>query len=101
MARQPQRIFSAEFKHEAVNLVLETSRPIAEVARELNMHPNTLGKWVKQRQREHDKTPVVSSAGLSVDERARLRELERENRELKRETEFLKKCAAYFARDPQ
>ena len=101
VARQPQRIFSAEFKDEAVNLVLETSRPIAQVARELGLHANTLGKWVNQRRREHVRTPVVSSAGLSVDERARLRELDRQVRELQRENEFLKKCAAYFARDPR
>lgn len=92
-----RRNFSPEFKEEAVKLVIETSRPIAQVARELGIHEGTLGNWVNAYRREHadDEPP------LSVSERARLRELEREARELRMENEFLKKAAAYFAKDPR
>lgn len=92
---QQRRKFSPEFKDEAVKLVIETSRPIAEVARELNVNETTLGSWVTAyRERHADDEPP-----LAVSERARLRELERENRELRLQAEFLKKAAAYFASD--
>lgn len=97
MAGQNRKRFTPEFREEAVKMVIETSRPIAQVARELNLNEGTLGNWVNQYRRQHaDKEPP-----LTVDERARLRELERENRELRMETEFLKKAAAYFAQDPR
>jgi transposase-like protein len=92
---QKRRKFSPEFREEAVKLVIETDRPIAQVARELGIGEGTLGKWVNDYRREHaDEEPPAT-----VNERARLRELERENRELRMENEFLKKAAAYFAQD--
>ena len=89
--------FSPEFRDEAVKPVSEGSRPIAQVARELGINEGTLGNWVNQYRRDHagDEPP------LDVSERARLREAERELRELRMENEFLKKAAAYFARDPR
>jgi transposase-like protein len=86
-----RRKFSPEFKEEAAKMVVETSRPIAHVARELNINETTLGNWVKEYREMHaDDEPA-----LPVSERARLRELERENRELKMKVEFLSKAAAY------
>ncbi|MBK5223628.1 MAG: transposase [Acidimicrobiia bacterium] len=41
--------FSATFKDEAVKMVIDGSRPIAEVARELSINPGTLGNWVDKR----------------------------------------------------
>lgn len=78
-----------------MKLVIETSRPVAQVAKELGVHEATLGNWVNAYRREH----ATDEPPLSVSERARLRELEREARELRMENEFLKKAAAYFARD--
>jgi hypothetical protein len=43
-----RRKFSPEFKEEAAKMVVETSRPIAHVARELNINETTLGNWVKE-----------------------------------------------------
>ena len=97
MAGQNRKRFTPEFREEAVKMVIETSRPIAQVARELSLNEGTLGNWVNRYRKQHaDEEPP-----LTVDERARLRELERENRELRMETEFLKKAAAYFAQDPR
>jgi transposase-like protein len=76
-------------------LVIETSRPIAQVARELGLNEGTLGNWVNHYRVEH----TEEEPPLTVEERARLREAERELRELRMENEFLKKAAAYFARD--
>jgi transposase len=92
---QHRRTFSPEFKEEAVKAALDTSRPVAQVAKELGVHETTLGSWVNAYRRVHagDESP------LTVSERARLRELERETRELRMENDFLKKAAAYFAKD--
>jgi transposase len=80
-----------------VRLVLATSRPVAHVAKELGINEGTLGSWVNAYKRENaDQEPP-----LTLDERARLREQEREIRELRMENEFLKKAAAYFAKDPR
>ena len=92
---RPKKSFSPEFKDEAVKMVIETSRPIARVAKELGINEGTLGNWVSIYRREH----AGEEPPLTVNERARLRELERETREQKMELEFLKKAAAYFARD--
>jgi transposase-like protein len=96
MSRQ-YRKFSPEFKEDAVRLVIDGSRPIAQVARELGINEGTLGNWVNTYRKEH----AADEAPLDVSERARLREAERELRELRMENEFLKKAAAYFARDPR
>jgi transposase-like protein len=87
--------FSPEFREEAVKMVVETSRPIARVARELGINEGTLGNWVNTYRRDH----AGEEPPLTISERARLRELEREARELKMENDFLKKAAAYFARE--
>ena len=94
---QHRRKFSPEFKEEAVKAAIETSRPIAQVAKELGIHEATLGNWVNAYRREH----AGAELPLSVSERARLREAERELRELKQKVAFLEKVAAYFAKDHQ
>jgi transposase len=96
LARQ-KKSYSPEYREEAARLVLETSRPIAQVARELGVNPYTLNNWVNAYRRAHSQEDVETP--LTVSERARLRELEREARELRMENEFLKKAAAYFAKD--
>lgn len=90
------RKFTPEYRQEAVRMVIESTRPIAAVARDLGINEGTLGNWVATYRREH---PV--SEELGVQDRTRLRALERENRELKLQNEFLKKAAAYFAREQQ
>jgi transposase-like protein len=87
------RKFTPEFREEAARMVVETSRPIADVARELGINETSLGNWVRAYRENHagDEPP------LQVSERARLRELERENRELRMKADFLSKAAAYFA----
>lgn len=89
--------FSPEFRDEAVRLVIDSSQPIAKVARELSVNEGTLGNWVNQYRAEHaDDEPPLTPA-----ERIQLAEAQREVRELRMENEFLKKAAAYFARDPR
>ncbi len=94
MARQ-KRTYSQEYRDEAVKMVIETSRPIAVVARELGLLEGTLGNWVNAYRKSHP----VEEQPLALPDRARLKELERENRELRLQNEFLKKAAAFFAQD--
>ena len=91
------KTYSPEFREEAARMVVETSRAIADVARELGISETSLGNWVRAYREKHaeDEPP------LRISERARLRELERKNRELEMECAFLKKAAAYFAREPR
>jgi len=91
------RKFSPEFREEAARMVVDTSRPIADVARELGINETSLGNWVRAYREKH----AGDEPQLQLPERARLRELERRNRELEMENAFLKKAAAYFAREPR
>ena len=75
--------FTDEYRVEAVKMVIESGRPIADIARELGINEGTLGNWVNKCRREH---PV--SEEFNISERAGLKELERENRELRMEQEF-------------
>lgn len=90
------RKFTPEYREEAVKQVVEGERSIADVARSLGISAGTLGNWVAKYREAH---PV--SEELSLPDRVRLRELEREARELRLEVAFLKKAAAYFAREEQ
>jgi transposase-like protein len=87
--------YSPEFREEAAKMVVEGSRAIAQVAREYGLSETTLGNWV----RAYRETHASDEPPLELSERARLRELERQNRELEMENTFLKKAAAYFARE--
>lgn len=89
-----RRKFSPQFKAEAVQMVLETGKPIAEVARDLGIVEGTLGNWVNTWRRENAKP----EPDLSPMERVRVKEMEDEIRRLRMENEFLKKAAAFFAR---
>jgi transposase-like protein len=87
--------FTPEFREETAKLIVEYGRVIADVAREIGAGETTVGNWVKAYREKHagDEPP------LELSERARLRELERRNRELEMEAAFLRKAAAYFARE--
>jgi len=86
--------FTSEFRAAAVKEVIDRSRPIVDVARELGIADQTLGDWVKK----YRQARIVTDPELSIPDLARLKELERENRELKLENEFLGKSAAFFAK---
>jgi transposase len=89
------RKFSPEFREEAARMVVESSRAIADVGREIGVNETSLGNWVRAYREKH----AADEPPLQLSERARLRELERQNREMEMELIFLKKAAAYFARE--
>lgn len=97
--------YPAQVRERAVRLVIEHAgeyqsewAAMQSVSQKLGMTRETLRKWVRQAQIDEGRRP-----GLSTDEVRRLKELERENRELRRANEILKAASAFFARelDPQ
>ena len=94
---QARKKDTQEYKDEAVELVISSGRPIAEIARDLGINEGTLANWVNTAR----KSGKVKEKPLDTDERARLRELEEKNRRLKMERDYLKKAAAWFAKENQ
>src|SRR5438128_11259700 len=84
--KNPKR-YSPEFKEQAAKMVVDFSRPIAQVARELKVNDTTLGFWVKAYRQKRSGEPLP----LEMPDQARLQELERRTRELEMEHAFLKK----------
>lgn len=87
--------YTPEFRQELARLVIDTGQPIAQVARDYNVGQSLLGRWV-QKERERQGMRQAEEP-LTVSERARLKELEKENARLKMEVEFLGKATAFFA----
>lgn len=92
-----RRIFSREYKLEAVKLVRERGVTVEQAARDLDVHENVLCKWV----REYGDDPSQSfpGKGQMKPEQLEIEKLRREVAKLKAERDILKKAAAYFAKD--
>jgi transposase len=89
--------YPAEFRREAVRLVLQTDKTAAQVAKDLGISDKTLGNWVRA---ERQGLARASEPGaISESEREELRRLRKENHELRIEREILRKAAAYFAKE--
>lgn len=87
-----RRQFSREFKEEAVRVLAESGRPLSQVARELALRPEQLREW---RRLFATATPTGPGSG-ETDE---LRRLRRELEITRQERDFLKKAAAFFAKE--
>jgi transposase len=96
-----QRKYPEELRDRAVKMVLEIRRrdgkghgEIARVGRQLDVHPEALRSWLQQAEIDSGQRP-----GATTEDKQRIAELERENRELRRANEILKAASAYFARE--
>ena len=94
-----QRKYSPEVRQRAVRMVEEHTpdhgsrwAAISSISEKIGCTKQTLQSWVRQAERDAGKR-----AGLTTDERLRLKQLERENFELRRANEILRKASAYFA----
>ena len=99
MSKPQPKSFAPEVRERAVRLVREHQgeyesqwAAIRGIAEKLGCSAETLRSWVRRAERDAGQRPV-----LTTDERERLKALERENRELKRVNEILRKASAYFA----
>jgi transposase len=88
-----RRLYSEQFKKEAVSLVTEHGYTIAQAAQVVDTGEKNLQRWVKQQAQER------SSECLDADERAELQRLRREVKTLRMEKEILKKASAFFAQE--
>jgi len=90
-----RRQFTAEFRAGAVKLVLDEGKSVSQAARDLDVVPSCLARWVAQARADRTK----GKTGLTTEERAELARLKKENRELRMERDLLKKWAAFFAKE--
>src|SRR5262249_61118868 len=90
-----RRSFTPEYKEQVARMVVEESRAIPSTAREIGVNEQTLRNWVNAYRQAH----AGEEPPLTISERARLRELEEEVRELRLEREVLGKSAPVFARE--
>lgn len=88
-----RKSYTPKYRQDAAHLVIDTGRTIVEVAGEIGVAQQLLGKWVAIERSRMDDPPEA----VDADERAELLRLRREVAELRMDREFLKKAAAFFA----
>jgi len=87
--------YPPEFRTEAIRLVRNSGKPMAQIARELEVTSETLRVWMKQA----DIDDGVRHDGLTTDEMEEVRRLRREVKTLREEREILVKAATFFAKE--
>ena len=85
--------YTEEYRRETADYIISTGRPVAAVAAELGLHQKTASRWVTLRKK------ALNGELPAPVEDAELRALRKRNRELEMENEFLKKVAAFFAKE--
>lgn len=98
MPKTTRRQFTDAFKTEAVRLTRESGRPVAQVARELGVSDNVLYRWRTEQHQVESQGRTRQAVRAEQDELTRLK---RENETLRKERDFLKRAAAFFARESQ
>lgn len=88
-----RKSYTPKYRQDAAHLVIDTGRTIVEVAREIGVGEQLLGRWVAIERSRMDDPPEA----IDANERVELERLRREVAELRMDREFLKKAAAFFA----
>ena len=96
-----RRSFTTEYKVEAARRVIDSGRTIAEVARDLGLSENLLGRWVADERRRIDTAATSGDQPLTAAERTELARLRKQVSEQEKDIAFLKKASAYFAAHQQ
>lgn len=94
-----RRRFTREFKIETVRLLTGSDQPVTRVADDLEIHPNTLYKWIHQYGENPEE--AFPGKGRQTSEAEELSRLKRENQRLRMERDILKKAMAIFSNDPK
>jgi transposase len=102
MERRQRRMFTDDYKRQAVDLVASSGRSIGAVAKELGLRDSVLRRWVENRGAGREPTtatqrPITQAALSSADQAAEISRLQRENERLRMERDILKKSIAIFA----
>ena len=92
--RRKRRRFTAEFKAQVVERLLEGGKGLSEVATELGLSPGQLNAW----RNDHLAAGPAAALAARKAEQAEMLRLKRENKRLEEEVEILRKAAAFFAR---
>jgi len=92
--RRARRTFTDEFKADAVGLVQSSGKTVGRIAKDLDLTETALRHWVDKAEGPGGRKPI-----LDTDERAELTRLREEVRVLRMERDFLKKAAAFFAKE--
>jgi len=96
MSKRERRSFTQEYKAEVVDLVRNSGKSVGTICRELDLTETAVRRWVKQADVDDGEGPA---GALTTAEREELRQLRRENRDLRIEREILKKATAFFAKE--
>ena len=94
-----RRKYSKEFKMDAIRLFENGERPVSEVERELGITKGLLWKWRESLEKQPKKEEAFPGNGRLTDTEARLRQLERENAQLKQDKEILKKVLSMYSKE--
>lgn len=97
MTKKKRRSFSREFKHDAASLVVDQGYSCSEAGRAVDVHENTIRKWVQQL--ESERGGITPSAKALTPEQQRIQELEARVNRLEREKAILKKATALLMSD--
>jgi len=96
--RQAYKVYTKEFKQEAIRMMDESDKSPTEIAMELGIRRNQLYKWKEQLAEKGD-AAFKGQGRPKKENQAELTTLKQENERLKEEVEILKKAAAYFAKE--
>lgn len=95
MTKRKNKTYTTEFKQEAVALVTEQGYSVSEASASLGITTKLIYNWKAKFEEQQ------AGNSLNEDERAELKRLRKENKDLKMEKEILKKASAFFAREMQ
>jgi transposase len=85
--------YTDEYRRETADYIISTGKPTTEVCRDLGLNPKTVNRWVK------DRREMLSGDESTSEDDVEMRALRKRNRELEMENAFLKKAAAFFAKE--
>ena len=94
-----RRKYDKEFKLEAIKVYENGERPRLEVERELGITPGLLGKWIESLQKQTKKEEAFPGNGRLPETEARIKQLERENAQLRQDKDILKKVLSLYSRE--
>jgi transposase len=94
-----RRQYDAEFKREALRLLEVSGKPVAELARDLGIYPALLWRWRREARAAGSGEAAFPGQGKRLSPDEEVERLRRELEQVKLEREFLKKAAAYFAKE--